>query len=86
MGRHGLPQETKEKIRMLAGLGNGIKSVAVALGLTRLRVERVLFPDRLKRRDRNHRKPCARILRLDREELPEGNFEVYRNGKDWLTG
>ncbi len=86
MGRIGLPEATKEKIRNLYSISGNQKAVARELGLTKLRVERVLFPDRLKARDRNHRKPCARIVRLDREEVPEEYFNVYDAKEDWLTG
>lgn len=87
MGRHGLPKNTRDKILEFHSQGKKLRPIARELGITRLRVERVVYPDRLKNRDRKHRKPNARIIRLDLEEPPEGNFDLYEGGRDdWLTG
>lgn len=85
MGRPSLPSSLQQKIRELNYSGQSQRSISRALNLSRLSVERVLFPDRLKRRDIKHRKPCARIVKLDREETPAGCFNV-NDYSNWMIG
>lgn len=83
MGRPSLPAEVQQKIREMVASGGGIKPTARALNLSPISVERVLFPDRVRRREK--KKTRASIIRLDRQELPENNFDIYEK-ENWLIG
>lgn len=85
MGRHGLPIETKNKIKQIISSGGTIRGAARELKLSRTSVERVLFPDRVRRREKK-KKYSRRLIRLDERELPPDNFNVYSVRFDWLTG
>lgn len=89
MGRPSLPLEMQKKITELAASGMGERAIGRALNLARTSVFNFLNPRVAKqRRDKYKKKKySAKLIAMDRMELPDDNFDVYRNGKeDWLTG
>lgn len=85
MARPMLPPEIQNKIRQMKSEGMGMKPIGRELKISHTTVERVLYPERVRRREKKS-KYSPRLIRLDKHELPPGNFDVYAIQQDWLTG
>lgn len=78
MGRPALSIEIKKKILEMAASGASQRAISRAVNLARTSVFNVLNPVVAKARWNKYKTPkrCARIIELDRQDLPEGCFNV----------
>lgn len=82
MARPEMDNEKQKKIRDMAATMSAV-NIAKELGLERRTVARILHPERVKKAKRRY---SSRLIRMDKQELSEGSFDVYAVREDWLTG